>query len=213
MVFSNMATYMHHSAFGFPSSSIYSISNTSFWIFIMCQEALGRPGDVAGSTIGMIAALLTLPLRVAEIPGLEWLSPYLQIRSASSVPHSSFCCHCRLIAQARELGVSCRTSPFPSSLTSDPPAGLGRGTSEVEPFWTTFLHLTDVILLLPVATASQLHVSFLCRSLSSRGQHEWGPRPVAAASPGNLLAMRVLGPLPGLLRQTLQGWSPTSLIF
>lgn len=87
-------------------------------MFITCRAAPGRPGDAVGSTTGVIAALWTLPLRAAEISGSERLSPYLQICSAPSVPRSSFRRRRRPIAQAGALGVSCLTSPFPSSLTS-----------------------------------------------------------------------------------------------
>lgn len=100
--FCNMAASLRHRAFGFPRSSTDPIFNTGFWAFITCREALGRRGDAVGSTIGVIAALLTLPLGAAEISGSQWLSPSLQIRSASG-----FCRRRRLIAQARDRGVSC----------------------------------------------------------------------------------------------------------
>lgn len=126
---------------------------------------------------------LILPFGFAEISKLECLSPCLQIRSSSSVLHSSFC-HC-FIAQARHLGVSCLISPFPSSPTSSASTSLVHGSSKIEPFWTTFFHLTDIGLLhqlFTIATASN-RTSYFFIVLSNPGLLNVGSRTKSCSIP------------------------------
>lgn len=74
---------------------------------------------------------------------------------------------------------------------------------------TPLLHFSDIISLhqlLMITAASQQHLPLYC-SLGSQGSQSGVPRlaAAAAAAPGNLLAMYVLGQLPDLFHQNLWG--------
>lgn len=145
----------------------------------------GRNGEYSDRTAALRKAPpagLVLPLGFAEIPELECRSPCLQIRSASSVLHSSFC-HC-FIAPAGDPGVSCLLPPFPSPPTPGASTRLVHGTSELEPsgplFSTSLTSVSPPALhhcnSIPLAPLTSLLFSL------THGFSVWGPGPMAAAS-------------------------------